>query len=637
MLESRKPGYPYSALDLDEPQIRLVTLQPGGWSDRIRCTIHVVPFDGQQAYEALSYVWGSPDQVRPISLNGHVFQVTENLWLALRRLRDAAAPRVLWIDAMCINQRDGGEKSSQVAMMGEIYKGCANCVIWLGEDDDDERPGPGVQSATAVRAFELLDVLATTDRHLPDLPCFAEEAGQRTAISGKYEDHFVALKQLLDRPWWRRIWVIQELALPPRVEFVYASEALSYAVLRGVVDMLRTHAATCCKMHRMSLRALAFDRLLVIQEQVDPIVSTREKWSRRESTTLFQLRRQFYAFQATEKRDLFYGLLGLVTDWGASKPLRPNYGCTPRAAITEAVFRCISEQGGMGFLLGGRLFRAPDNPDIPNLPSWVPDAYFCSIPSQWVMVEQRRIILSSSFAASGSREQPASELALGKDEVLFAQTLMVDRIAQVGSVCDALENWSKAPDVLRQWMEMVDIGLRDWPEQPPEEGSLMDAFWRTLVCNSTETDTATLSYRTAGGQDYAELRSLWYFFLDISPFLPIWGLSFTIESHDALQSKASKTLYHILVCIWQRRLFLTERGSVGLAPRDACVGDEVHIILGASSPFFLRSIGEESGNEDKGHMFPSYTIIGNGYLHGKMSGEALSDETQGGARTIAIY
>ncbi|KAI1505463.1 heterokaryon incompatibility protein-domain-containing protein [Biscogniauxia marginata] len=631
---SRNPGYPYSALDRDDPHIRLVTLKPGIWSDKISCTIHVVPFDGQQMYETLSYVWGSPDNLKSISLNDHDFKVTENLWLAMRRLRNPSTPRVIWIDAICINQKDDDEKSQQVAMMGEIYKGCENCVIWLGESD--ERAAPGVQSVTAVRAFELMDVLAT-DHHLPDLPCFSEEEGQRTAISEKYEDHFMALKHLLGLPWWRRIWVIQELALPRSVKFIYASEELSYEVVRGVVDMLKTHAATCCKLHRMSLRALAFDPLLVIQEQVDPIVSTRENWSKQESTTLFQLRRQFYAFQATEKRDLFYGLLGLVTDWGSTKPLQPNYSSTPRVAITEAVFRCISEQGGMGFLLGERLFRAADKPDNPNLPSWVPDAYFCSIPSQWVMVEQRRIILSSSFTASGSREQPASELALGKDEVLFAQTLMVDRIAKVGSVCDALENWDKAPDVLRQWMEMVGLGLKDWPEQPPEEGSIMDAFWRTVICNSIETDTVTLSYRTPGTEDYSELRFLWYLLLSISPFLPSMGLSFTIESHDTLQSKAPKTVYHILVCIWQRRLFLTERGLIGLAPRDTCVGDEVHIILGSPSPFFLRPIGEGTRIENKSHPFPSYTIIGNGYLHGKMSGEALNGETQGDAKTIAIY
>ncbi|KAI5917471.1 heterokaryon incompatibility protein-domain-containing protein [Camillea tinctor] len=633
-MNNMKPGYPYSALDREHPHIRLITLQPGIWSDKISCIVHVVPFDGEQVYETLSYVWGSPNNRKTISLNNHDFEVTDNLWLAMRRLRSPSSARVLWIDAICINQKDNDEKSQQVTMMGDIYKGCINCVIWLGESNDVAEPG--VQSTTALQAFELLDILSA-DRHLRELPCFAEVEGQRTAISEKYENHFIALKHLLDLPWWRRIWVIQELALSRSVKFLYASEELPYQTIRGVVEALKTHAATCCKLHRMSLRALAFDRLLVIQEQIDPIVSTRERWANQEPTSLFQLRRQFYAFQATEKRDLFYGLLGLVTDWGSTKPLRPNYGSPLRIAITEAVFKCISEQGGMGFLLGERLFRTQNNSDTSDLPSWVPDAYFCSVPSQWVMVEQRRLVLSSSFSASGSRDQSASKLALGKGEVLFAQTLMVDKIAKVGPVCDALENWDKAPDVFRQWMEMFDLGLTDWPNQPPKEGSLMDIFWRTILNNSIEADTPTLSYRKPGAEDYSELRSLWYFLLSESPMLQMIGLYFTLESHDSLLSKAPKTVYHILVCIWQRRLFVTERGLIGLAPRDTNVGDEVHIILGSPSPFILKDLEEATNNNDTGDSLSSYIIVGNCYVHGNMSGEALEGKSQENIQTVAIY
>ncbi|XXG99605.1 hypothetical protein Hte_005946 [Hypoxylon texense] len=630
----RKPSYAYTALDPNHPHIRLVTLMPGLWSDQISCTIHTVPFDGQQAYETLSYVWGDAKNRKSISLNECDFEVTENLWLAMRRLRSPEAARVIWIDAICINQQDNDEKSHQVAMMGEVYSKCSNCVIWLGESDEEAEPG--VRSVTAVKAFELLDILAT-DQHLPELPCFSVVEGERTAIHPQYEEHFMALKHFLDLPWWRRIWVIQELALPGEVKFLYASEELPYQTLRGVVKVLNTHAATCCKSHRMSLRELAFDRLLVVQEQVDPMVSTREKWAAQEPTTLFQLRRQFYAFQATEKRDLFYGLLGLVTDWGSAEPLRPNYGCGLRAAITEAVFRCISEQQGMEFLVGERFFRTSGTADTESLPSWVPDAYFCSIPTKWVIVEQRRTVIASSFAASGTHDQLASELALAEGEVLLAQTVMIDKIAKVGSVCDALENWFKAPDVLRQWMEMLEIGLQDWPEQPPPNGSLMDAVWRTIICDSVETDTTTLSYRRPNVDDYSDLRSLWNTFLGFLPFLSSLGLSFTEESHDMLQSKAPKTVYHIMVCIYQRRLFVTERGLIGLAPRDASVDDEVHIMLGCPSPFILRPMEEATKVEYKGDILSSYTIIGDGYLHGNMSGEALEGGSQGDIRTIAIH
>ncbi|KAI0885970.1 heterokaryon incompatibility protein-domain-containing protein [Annulohypoxylon maeteangense] len=622
-----KPKHLYYSLDPEDPHIRLVTIQPGLWSDEIHCIIDVVPFDFQQKYEALSYVWGDRQNKKFIQLDGQAFEVTDNLWLAMRRLRQPSTPRVLWIDALCINQDDNVEKSHQVGMMGDIYRSCTNCVIWLGEST--EKPKADVRSTTAVRAIELLGLLSS-DKHLPDLPCFKAVKGQRTAIVKKYEAHFEALGQLLDLPWWRRIWVIQELVLPSKVTFLYASEQLPYQALVGAVGMLNTHAATCCKSHRMTLRALGFDPLVVIQEQVDPIVSTREKWANHESTTLSQLRRQFYAFQATEKRDLFYGLLGLVNDWGSAGPLIPNYGSPPHVAITEAVFKCISEQAGMEFLLGERLFRTSDPENTPDLPSWVPDAYFCSLPSQCVIIEQRRLIMSSSFAASGPYCQDPSELTLGKDGVLLAQSLMVDKVARVGTVCEVLDKWEKTPGVFKQWLDMAGLSPKDWPEQPPEEGTLKDVFWRTILNNCAEDDVPGLSYRKLRTEDYTELRKLWFWFRMIGPLL-------SLASHDILQSMASKTVYHIVVCLWQRRLIITEGGMVGLGPRDADVGDEIHVVLGSPSPFFLRPIKEPTKVGDRLESLSSYTVIGNGYVHDIMFGNVVDDETLGDAKTIAIY
>ena|SRR5438045_831816 len=127
-LGSMDQPYQYSPFDPKERQIRLVTLEPGAWLDRICCSIDTISFDGQPIYEALSYVWGDPENRRPIQLNDHLFEVTENLWMVLRRLRDHAIRRVLWVDAICINQTDNEEKSQQVAMMGR-YTEAANVPL----------------------------------------------------------------------------------------------------------------------------------------------------------------------------------------------------------------------------------------------------------------------------------------------------------------------------------------------------------------------------------------------------------------------------------------------------------------------------------------------------------------------------
>ena len=137
-------------------------------------------------------------------------------------------------------------------MMGEIYKGCERAIVWLGEDVDSAESES--KSAIATRTCEMLEILGA-DKHLHELPCFSTIDGQRTEISEGYTVHFEAFRALVDVPWWKRIWVIQEMVLPKRIEFLYASEEFSYETLRSVVQVLQNHGTTCCKQYRYTLRS----------------------------------------------------------------------------------------------------------------------------------------------------------------------------------------------------------------------------------------------------------------------------------------------------------------------------------------------------------------------------------------------
>jgi hypothetical protein len=122
---------------------RLISLAPSAKSNaEIRCTISVTDLDslrGKGSYEALSYVWGSPTGTIPIICNNKEHLVTPNLYDALRCLRRPFSPRVLWIDAICIDQRADDsstrERNSQVQMMGEIFREARRVVVWLGIGD----------------------------------------------------------------------------------------------------------------------------------------------------------------------------------------------------------------------------------------------------------------------------------------------------------------------------------------------------------------------------------------------------------------------------------------------------------------------------------------------------------------------
>ena len=136
-------------------------------------------------YEALSYVWGSRQDLKTISIDKDCLQVTPNLHMALMRLRDRFIERVIWIDAICINQEDIQERSAQVQRMARIYGKANRVIVWLGPEAD--------QSDEAFNAIR-----AAADRP----GCFE---------GGLFQD---AVLSLIERPWFTRVWVsIQYLGM----------------------------------------------------------------------------------------------------------------------------------------------------------------------------------------------------------------------------------------------------------------------------------------------------------------------------------------------------------------------------------------------------------------------------------------
>ncbi|KAF2432949.1 hypothetical protein EJ08DRAFT_552229, partial [Tothia fuscella] len=115
--------------------IRLAHLLPAqSWEEDISCNLHTVSLDDTNPiYEALSYVWGDPKRTLPVLLNGHTFEVTTSLESALRRLRHPTSTRTIWVDALCINQKNDAERTEQVKLMRYIYSQTQEVLIWLGE------------------------------------------------------------------------------------------------------------------------------------------------------------------------------------------------------------------------------------------------------------------------------------------------------------------------------------------------------------------------------------------------------------------------------------------------------------------------------------------------------------------------
>lgn len=134
--------FPYEELLPDH--IRLLTLLPAEFADPLACSIRSAELDAvENEYDALSYSWatedGNAEQELPLLLNDTPILITRNLYDGLKRVRLVDKDIRIWVDALCINQRDDAEKSIQVAQMADIYAGARNVFVWFGEGENAGR------------------------------------------------------------------------------------------------------------------------------------------------------------------------------------------------------------------------------------------------------------------------------------------------------------------------------------------------------------------------------------------------------------------------------------------------------------------------------------------------------------------
>ena len=187
-------------------KIRVLELACGVGDEVVKGELQQVDLNENPVYSALSYVWGSAFDCATIKCNGGDVEVTKNLAEALRHLRYESSPRYLWVDALCINQEDVDEKSHQVALMKDIYAYAEDVVVWLGPDEE------GIAAELFKEVEELMALIESSIEHnfedlnkLQSLPFAASS-------SPIMEKLFLLFK----REYFTRTWVIQEVGLTNR-------------------------------------------------------------------------------------------------------------------------------------------------------------------------------------------------------------------------------------------------------------------------------------------------------------------------------------------------------------------------------------------------------------------------------------
>ncbi|RYP77989.1 hypothetical protein DL771_000848 [Monosporascus sp. 5C6A] len=219
-LTSRFWSRHYDALPQAD-SLRLLNLLPGKGASKIACTLTTAGLSDNPTYEALSYTWGNPKfPWHSISLNGKDFSVRDNLFWALLYLRHPTEERTLWVDAICINQEDAQEKSSQVKRMGRIYSQASQVAVWLGRS-----------TSGSSLSIELL-------HEISESPESSDEAIWEM-ITSKPNVEWKLKRLLHHRIYWSRLWILQEVILAKNITIYCGKDRLPWNSMAVAMRKLR--------------------------------------------------------------------------------------------------------------------------------------------------------------------------------------------------------------------------------------------------------------------------------------------------------------------------------------------------------------------------------------------------------------
>lgn len=337
-----------------EDGIRLVTLFPTSFHEPIACTVVHTELDSNPEYEALSYTWGNHQNLVSIMVNGRSFGITHNLATALRYLRRKEREVTFWIDAICINQEDIDERTQQVALMTNIYQRARQVQIWLGPEADDsemvmeffeefdEKPMKLVNQSLLEsdsteawiygRAHAFLEPCRTFLEHLvswsaddwtdepgpTEGPTLDETQWLRGYIVDKKRIRLrQALEALLEREYWYRAWVIQEILMASSITLKCGSSSVPWECVTTVVKAFMdngSHKLYGPTPWRSPLNSFRTKNMrLATFETIGHLDSVRlDGHTSRGPEWLFQMLLKLRHFRATDPREKVFSLLGLI-------------------------------------------------------------------------------------------------------------------------------------------------------------------------------------------------------------------------------------------------------------------------------------------------------------------------------------
>jgi len=592
--------YQYHPLN-GESEIRLLSLLPGKWNSIIECLLHHASLDENPRYEALSYVWGGTAKSRNILLDGQVFGVTKNLEVALKHLRHEQKRRLLWVDAIAIDQSNIQERSQQVKIMWRIYKSAKRVLAWLGEEADNSNA-----------AMDLIEEMATACQNDKRETAAGIGLSPQDLIDWGFnadEKDWQPFWRLFERTYWKRVWIIQEQFFSgdngedrkDRCRIGCGNRWIrreSVTIVKSYIGIMSANPEAFqsdYNAYEGSLLGLREPLRSAMLYGVSPSTSMFDvlRLARRNRApkanadcfpTLMQVTREF---EATDPRDRVYALLGMNERWKSNFPV--DYSKTVDQILKDVVQFAISEDRNLRILEGNRKLLAQ------NSPTWLPA-------HQRFFFAGRPWVDEGLYRSSGNL---SSETPRFNDD----GSVIITRGIIVGTISNALGPFRSTvtmrPVERHEYWQNIFRSIKLY-----RNGISIDrheTFWRTLLLDQIN-KVFPGKVISPAPKEFGSMAEI--LFAD-TPFSADHSEEPPPSEHmrSFVSNLGSSTIH--------RCFFDTDTGYMGIGPFHTKPGDLVAVFIGGSFCFVLRPKGQ------------CYELIGDAYVHGAMNGELVNLDEQG--------
>jgi len=642
------PLYTYQRLTAPDT-IRLINILPRTAEDidqDLECTFSVVSLTDNPEFVALSYTWGGNAFTEVLVCGESVLHITKNLHAALVQFRRPDRSLIIWADAICINQIDDAEKSLQIPLMADIYGQVSEVLIWLGEETEGTNDVMLYLKRIGQRFFDRgAEILEPRD----------ERSEKNDALwKDLIDDPNLEMTGLIwTKPWFSRVWIIQELALAGRATIHCGDVSMNWDVLFAACKALG-----CAATDPTSQRPRRFKATSTLNAwKLDDMRKTLRHKETVSSEEILECLNAARSFHCRDAKDKIVGLSSIFNR-GRGDPFKIDYGRTEADIFMEFAQWNLRHSDIVDVLSFAGLANHSLIPESLNLPSWVPD---------WRLPFRTPIDCLGRFTA-GHKLTSMVELDDSAKQLLM-KGMLVDKVIAVVRESDAFKASDQQhafsllePAHLAEWYVQLELVISkvmhtQWgsDEEYIGGGRLWEALARTLIIDRNDPvfDYKRDLPQAVSPDDYLATPHTYFpqfrahMLNSLSPpeqQTPGSPPAVTLMPYEPMEFHA-----RVAGITSDHCFFITSLGYIGLGPKGLGLDDVVCVPAGASVPYVLRPLSPDlklywQGVErarDAYIQLPvgegllpyvlrkeeeTYRLIGECYAHGLMRGEVWRTE-----------